>query len=173
MNSKKTKKIVLVSLFTALVCVATMAIKIPTVNGYIHLGDTLVYLSGIFLGPIFGPIAAGFGSFLADMLSGYPAWALPSLIIKALDALVFGILFKRVVYTNEGMTSLLSKYIVALLLGGSIMVGGYFVTGVILYSYSGALASIIPNVVQALGGGIIGYPIFIALSKQKSIQKML
>jgi len=173
MENSKTKKIVIVSLFTALVAVATIAIKIPTINGYIHLGDTLVYLSGIFLGPIYGPIAAGFGSFLADMLIGYPVWALPSLLIKGLDALVFALIFKKVKHVSGSSKSLIGKYLLALLIGGSIMVGGYFATSVVLYSYAGAIGSIIPNIVQAVGGGIIAYPIMLALFKQKSIQKFL
>ncbi len=124
MNSSKTKKIVIVALFTALVAVATMAVKIPTINGYIHLGDTLVYLCGIFLGPVYGAIAAGMGSFLADMLSGYAIWAIPSFLIKALDAFVFGLIFKKVILNNIKMKSLLIRYVIALAIGGSIMVGG-------------------------------------------------
>lgn len=173
MENSKTKKIVIVSLFTALVTVATIAIKIPTINGYIHLGDTLVYLSGVFLGPVYGPIAAGFGSFLADILAGYPMWALPSLLIKGLDALVFAIIFKKVKTVSKSSKTLISRYLLALLIGGTIMVSGYFVTSVVLYSYAGAIGSVVPNIVQAVGGGIIAYPIMIALFKQKSIQKLL
>jgi uncharacterized membrane protein len=173
MENSKTKKIVIVSLFTALVAVATIAIKIPTPNGYIHLGDTLVYLSGIFLGPVYGPIAAGGGSFVSYILGGYPVWALPSLLIKSLDALVFAIVFKNVKSVSGSSKSLIRKYILALMIGGSIMVGGYFATSVVLYSYAGALGSIGPNIIQAVGGGIIAYPIMIALFKQKSIQKIL
>ncbi|MEA1975486.1 MAG: ECF transporter S component [Bacillota bacterium] len=171
MSNSKTRKIVIVALFTALVAVATMAIKIPTINGYIHLGDTMVYLCGIFLGPIYGPIAAGVGSFLADILSGYAIWSMPSLLIKALDALVFGLIFKKVIFENVTAESLVVKYVLSLLIGGSIMVAGYFVTSVVIYSYAGALSSVIPNIVQAIGGGIIAYPIFIALKNQKIINK--
>ena len=57
----------------ALVCTATMVIRIPTpgTNGYIHPGDALVILSGIFLGPVQGLLAAGSGSALADFRGGY------------------------------------------------------------------------------------------------------
>jgi len=173
MKNSKTKRIVIVSLFTALVAVATIAIKIPTINGYIHLGDTLVYLSGIFLGPIYGPIAAGFGSFMADILAGYPLWALPSFLIKGLDALVFALVFRNVKGASLNSKSIIAKYLVALLIGGSIMVSGYFVTSIVVYSYAGAIASIIPNTIQAIGGGIIAYPIMGALFKQKFIQRIL
>ena len=50
------KKLVTAALFAALACVATMSIRIPTpgTNGYIHPGDALVILAGVFLGPAWG-----------------------------------------------------------------------------------------------------------------------
>ena len=44
----QTKKLVYTALFTALCCVGTMVIQIPTpaTHGYIHLGDAFVILSG-------------------------------------------------------------------------------------------------------------------------------
>ena len=69
----KTKKIVMTALFAALACVATMSIRIPTpgTGGYIHPGDAVVILSGIILGPVYGFLAAGIGSCMADLLGGY------------------------------------------------------------------------------------------------------
>ena len=59
-----TKKIILAALFAALVCVATMSIRIPTIGtgGYIHPGDAIVILCGVILGPVWGFLAAGIGS---------------------------------------------------------------------------------------------------------------
>ena len=67
------KKIVMAALFAALACVATMSIRIPTpgTNGYIHPGDAIVILSGVVLGPVWGLLAAGIGSAMADLLGGY------------------------------------------------------------------------------------------------------
>ena len=50
-----TKKLVLSALFAALACVATMSIRIPTpgTGGYIHPGDAIVILCGVFLDPRF------------------------------------------------------------------------------------------------------------------------
>ena len=49
-----TKKLVLSALFAALACVATMSIRIPTpgTGGYIHPGDAIVILCGVFLDPV-------------------------------------------------------------------------------------------------------------------------
>ena len=89
MKKKKstTKKLVMTALFTALTMVSTMLIRIPLPMGYVHLGDAFVLLSAFILGPIWGTIAAGVGSALADVI-GYIAYAPATLIIKALMAFV-------------------------------------------------------------------------------------
>ena len=61
MQTKKTLKLVIAALLAAMTCVATMVIKIPltATGGYINLGDCIVVLSGILLGPLYGGLAAG------------------------------------------------------------------------------------------------------------------
>ena len=89
---KDTKKLVIAALMAAFTCVATMIIKFQTPTfGYIHLGDGLVLLCGIVLGPVTGGLAAGIGSMFADIFSGYITWAPATLIIKALTAFVAGL----------------------------------------------------------------------------------
>lgn len=57
----------------ALTCVLTMAVRIPSpTKGYLNLGDCAVLFSGWLLGPIYGTVAGGVGSALADLLAGYP-----------------------------------------------------------------------------------------------------
>ena len=76
-NSNKTLRIVLTALMAAMACVATMVIKIPipATGGYINLGDSIVLLSGVVLGPVYGGLAAGLGSALADLRGGYGVFA--------------------------------------------------------------------------------------------------
>lgn len=66
----KLKLMITAALFAALSCAATMSIRIPTpgTGGYIHPGDAIVILSGIVLGPVWGFLAGGIGSALADLL---------------------------------------------------------------------------------------------------------
>jgi len=73
MERLSTKKLVMCALFAALACVATMSIRIPTpaTGGYIHPGDAVVILCGIFMGPAEAFLAAGIGSCMADLLGGY------------------------------------------------------------------------------------------------------
>ena len=89
----KTLKLTMTSLFAALICVATLIIRITTMgNGYIHLGDAFVVLSGILLGPVSGALAAGIGSAFADVFAGYIQYAVATFIIKALMAMISGLL---------------------------------------------------------------------------------
>jgi len=80
------------ALMTAFVFITTSVIKIPIpfTNGYIHAGDTAIFLGGILLGPVHGAVAAGIGSAMADLLGGYAHWALPTLLIKGLMGFIVG-----------------------------------------------------------------------------------
>ena len=76
-----TKRLVLSSLISALICVATALIKIPTPFGYIHPGDAPVVLAAFVLSPTYGFLAAGIGSCLADLFSGYAMYAPVTFVI--------------------------------------------------------------------------------------------
>ena len=83
MRNDNTNKIVLTGLMMCLVTVATMFIKVPVpfTQGYVHLGDSMIFLSVLVLGKRNGVIAAGVGSALGDILGGYAFWAPWTLII--------------------------------------------------------------------------------------------
>ena len=163
MNSNL-KKIVMTALFAALACVATMSIRIPTpgTSGYIHPGDAVVILSGVILGPVYGLLAGGIGSAMADLLGGYFVYVPITFAIKGLIALV-----SALVYQSVGKNSK-SRY-VAVILGGVIdiifVAGGYFVCEYFIYG-AGAAASIPANIIQGVGGLVIScilYPILISV----------
>jgi len=167
-----TKKLVLAGLMGALALVGTMVIQIPTAGGYIHLGDSIVYLCGILLGPFLGGAAAAVGSMLADVLSGYANYAVPTFLIKGLDAMVVGFIYMHVLKNAETVTSKAIRYVVAFIPGGLIMVGGYAITSYFFYGIGGAIGSFGPNFVQAFVGGALGLPLLMALEKA-NVKKMI
>ena len=149
----KTKKIVVASLMAALTCVATMIIKIPSpLEGYLNLGDCVVLVAGWMLSPAYGFLAAGLGSALADLLSGYAIYAPATFVIKGLMALaafaVYKLLQKRV-----GKFS-------ARLIGGVtaevLMIAGYFVFEGFMYGFGPSVVNIPANAVQGVAGIIVG-----------------
>ena len=76
MRASRWSRLVYTALFTALTTVATLVIQVPSpMSGYVNLGDAMVLLSAWILGPVYGTAAAGIGSMLADLLSGYAYYA--------------------------------------------------------------------------------------------------
>lgn len=148
-----TKKIVTASMLAALVCVATMIIKIPSpLKGYINLGDCVVLLTGWLLSPLYGFLAAGIGSALADVFSGYIAYAPATFVIKGLMSIIAYFSFRLI---HKRLGSFPSR-----ILSGSlseiIMILGYFVFEGFLYGFVPSLVNIPANAVQGALGLIIG-----------------
>ena len=160
---KDTKKLVMAALFAALSCVATMSIRIPTpgTGGYIHPGDAIVILSGVFLGPGYGALAAGIGSALSDLIGGYFVYVPITLVIKGAVAFVAGYAFRKL--QQRGVNSYIGVAV-----GGIadiiLVAGGYFLCEIPLYSAAGAAASIPANLIQGVSGLVIGLILFPILS---------
>lgn len=158
-------KITMTALFAAIVCVATVTIRIPIVatNGYIHLGDAFVILSGVLLGSGYGAVAAGIGAMLADIIGGYFIYAPITFVIKALMAIGVWLISVKIYENGEekGMKEhhgLSAHENIRLLFGGVfaavINVAGYFIFEWILYG-SAAFLGIPGNLVQGISGLVI------------------
>lgn len=164
MTDKRVRKIVFASLFAALCCVATMAIRIPTpLGGYIHAGDAVVVLAAFLLGPLWGALAAGIGSGLADIVSGYVLYAPGTMIIKAAVALIAGALLRAAFIKKQSLRALLAGVISEVF-----MVAGYlFYEAVILGFGTAAVANIPMNSIQAVAGAAAGTALYAAINKTK------
>lgn len=160
------KRLTGAGIMTALVVVGTMLIQVPTLTkGYIHIGDSMVYLSGIMLGPLAGSLAAALGSLLADVLSGYGIYAPATFVIKGLDALVVGYIYHRLITEHDPVVKKIISFSVAVILGGSIMVTGYLAYETFLYGFATAVLGVAANITQAVGGGVLAAPLLLALNK--------
>ncbi|MBS5703388.1 MAG: ECF transporter S component [Butyricicoccus pullicaecorum] len=172
MKQNTTRTLVLAALLAAFTTVATMIIKIPTPTmGYIHLGDGLVLLCGILLGPGLGAAAAGIGSMFADIFSGYAAWAPATLIIKAATAFLGGWVFHKL-HVSGSATPV--RTVLAGIPAEIVMVFGYYVYEVGLAMAGGsafgaaavATASGVPfNIVQGAAGVIVSAVLLPVLSR--------
>jgi len=85
------------AILTALVTAATMvfSISVPQTRGFFNIGETMVYTSAFLFGPLVGSFSGGVGSMLADLLLGYPHYAPATLVIKACEGGVVGVLTRR------------------------------------------------------------------------------
>lgn len=156
-------------MFAALVCVATMLIKIPSpLKGYLNLGDCVVLLSGWILSPGYAFAAAGIGSAMADLFSGYVVYAPATFVIKGLMALT--------VYCAARFLIKKVGTLAARLIGGlsaeAIMVLGYFVFEGILYGFAPSVVNIPANGVQGAVGLLLGI-LLIKLFEKQNVIKLL
>ena len=166
MHTMKTKKLVLTALFMSLTMVATMFIRIPLPLGYVNLGDAFVFLSVFILGPIYGTVAAGIGSALADLF-GYILYAPGTLIIKTAMALTAYILYKLLLkMTKKAFWAELTAGVA----GAVVMAFGYFLYETLFFST--ASVAIVNAPWNLLQGGV-GVAISVVIMRILSATKVL
>ncbi len=148
--------IALLAIFTALTTVATIVfiIPIPSTFGYFNLGDALVMISGILLGPIGGFIAGGAGSAMGDLALGYVGYAPFTFFIKGGEGLVVGAISRY----SGNKTTLRFWDVIAVLLGSIIMLSGYYIAEVVflgLAPHAALLELVAFNSIQVIAGSAI------------------
>lgn len=155
------------AVFGALICVLTMviAIPIPATQGFINIGDAGVMITGLLFGPLIGGLAGGIGSMLADIFLGYAIYAPATLIIKGLEGFLVGIIANPKRYISR----LNYRDLLAVIVGGLIMVFGYFIYEIILFGVPGALFEFIFNGIIQLGLSAIISIIFTTVFRKSII----
>lgn len=148
MNNNKLFKMVATALFTAMIFVLTRFVSVPVATGYVHFGDALVYLVASVMGGPWGFFAAAVGEALADVAAGWITYAPATLIVKALIALPFALVWKK---SDKVLTPLNALLTIP---AGVITVAGYFVADLII-DKSYAFVNIPGNVIQAVGSAVV------------------
>lgn len=166
-NYSKTLGLVQVALMAAMICVATMMIKVPTSIGFTHIGDSMVFLSVFVLGKRKAVAASAIGMCMADILSGYAYYAPFTLIIKAIMALIAASIAYRGEYHGDNVLN----NVLACVVAGLWMVVAYFFAGSFISTYmlfkTGsfyqgmimAVPELSGNLIQAAVGMIIAIPL--------------
>jgi len=157
------KVLIRYSVLIALTTVMTMVIQIPTVgtNGYLNLGDMVVFIAALTMDKKAGLIVGGVGSAMADLLLGYTHYAPITLIVKGLEGYIAG----RILETNMGSR----RPIIATTIGGIFMAFGYFIPETIMYG-KGAIATIPGNLAQGMLGAITSVVLYQALKRTQSLK---
>jgi uncharacterized membrane protein len=166
MNTNKIIKLVTAALMAAMTCVATflLPIHVPGLSGgYIHPGDAFVLLSGIILGPLYGSIAAGIGSMLADIVVGYPYFYV-TLIVKALAALVGVFVYRRFKVVPVILAAIFSGIVVTL---------GYFIFETGVFGLPTAIFDVPFNIIQNIFSIILSAVLLPLLRKVPQIKNMI
>lgn len=157
MKENTAKYVTVNALAIALVCIATMAIQIPIPLGYMHLGNTCILLVAVLFGQTTGLLAGGIGSALADLLTGYTQWVLPTLIIKSIMGFAIGAIAHR---KGTGFYMVNIRTFLGSAAGIVIMIFGYFAAGAIM---NGSIYTGWTQVPGLTLEGIIGMVVFYAI----------
>ena len=156
----RTQDLALIALFIALCTVSTMLIRIPLpTSGYANLGDAIVLLAGWILGPIYGALAAGLGTALADLI-GYPIYAPATFIIKFAVAFFASKLISR--YESLSFVHLC---VIGLMCELIMLVGYYIYDAILLGNILSPALNLPGNIMQAVIGTLVAAFLYRHLSR--------
>jgi len=172
MTYKRVQKLVLASLFAALCYVMTLVVQVPSpMQGYVNLGDCAVLLSAWILGPVYGGAAAGIGSMLADLLTGYAHYAPGTFIIKLAMAVTAAWIFRAL--QSRASHILPVSQAVSGIAAETIMVCGYFGYASLLLGKGLAAASSIPgNIIQGIFGLAAAAAVYAVLDRSHALDRL-
>lgn len=159
-QSIKMRYLTLTGLMAAMIAIMTAYIchiPIGANGGYIHFGDSLIYLAAVILPTPYALAAAAIGGGLADLMTA-PMWMPATIIIKMLITIPF---------TNKSTKIITPRNIIATVIAYLISGIGYFIAEYIIFgAFSTAfLASMSESLIQS-GGSAIFFIIFgLALDK--------
>ena len=155
MSSKpnQLRTLVLAALFAAIIFVFTAYIlHIPFLTGYIHFGDTFIYLAACLLPTPYAVAAAAIGAGLSDLLT-FPIWVGPTILIKSLTVLCFTSKTGRIV-CKRNIAGLVLAFFVS-------VVGYYIATGLLFQDWLIPMVRIGTDIVPPLVCAVI----FLALGR--------
>ena len=163
-NQKGILYMCLAGVLAALVFVFTAYLHIPSVNGYVHIGDGFIYFAACLLPLPYGLFVGAGGAVLADCLTGYAVWAPGSAVIKALLVICF---------CRKGNKILCRRNWIALLPAAAICVGGYYLYGsIITGNFVAPLADVPGNVMQSLCSSVL-FAVLAAAADKLNLKKYL
>lgn len=142
MNDQKLKTMAITGILTTMIFVFTAYIHIPSFNGYVHIGDGLLYLAAALLPTPYAMFAGSIGAVLADCLTGYAVWAPASFVIKLLTVLFFSTKGNRIIGKHN---------LLALLPAALLCLGGYYLYESLIFSnFISPLYGLLGNLMQAI-----------------------
>ena len=157
MKRKNIKLTCISGLFAALVFVVTAYLHIPTVNGYVHVGDGIIYLVAALLPMPYAVTVGAVGALLADCLTGFAILAPGSVIIKAVTVLLFTARENKII-TRRNLFALLPAAVVC--------AGGYYLYEALVYgNFVAALVGIPASITQSAASSVLFVSIGLAADK--------
>jgi len=157
-SSRSAIRIATLAICTALVCVFTLIVRIPTTRGYLNLCDVAICFISFTLGPVSAFVSGGLGTAIADVAGGYSQWAPVTFVCHGVEGLVAALVLRG----NSGKAgkALASIAVIVCVAGGYFLLSGIFLTG-----FDVALTEIPGNIMQSAVGAIFGLILSEAVKK--------
>ena len=117
-QSVRMRYLTITGLFAAMIAIMTAYIchiPVGANNGYIHFGDSLIYLAAALLPTPYALAAAAIGGGLADLMTS-PLWAPATIIIKMLITIPFSSQSAKIVTKSQNADTKCVYYIILFLL---------------------------------------------------------
>lgn len=153
MKPNQIKNLVTTALFAAAIAILILFIRLPIpgqTQGYVNLGDSVIYLAAYILPAPYAMAAGALGGAIADLSVGAVVYAVPTAVIKALMALEAAFFFKLAKKT-------LGSFL-ALVIGAFVLVGGYFIFELVVWGWAYAVSGLVWNLFQGVAGSIFYIP---------------
>lgn len=169
-----TLMIALSAVFAALIAVLTSMVRIPTgINeGYVHIGDSMIFLVSSMLPMPYSILASSIGGACADLIAGVPVWAPATAIIKGLNAVPFALMLKYNIKHNKNEKIISWQMTLMLIISSFITVLGYYIAEGIMFSFKTALLISPLGFIQVGGSALVYYAIGLSLDKSKLTPKL-
>lgn len=155
----KTKDMTKLAMMVALTVTLSIMfiIPIPATKGFVTLCEVGIYASALLFGPTGGFLVGALSGGLIDLISGYPEWAIFSIIIHGVQGFLLGYLYNK--FPNR------KGLFLGFPLASLFMMIGYALATALLYGWVAGLASLPGNAVQNIFGIAVTLPLFQALQK--------
>jgi len=131
--------------------IALSSFGVPVPGGHLYLCDIVICLAALLLNPLEAFVACGVGSFLGDLIF-YPAPMFVSLVTHGIQGIVISLIAQKTLKKHP-----LSAQIIAVTIGAIIMVVGYTLGKIYVYSTKEyAIIKLPYEIAQAAIGAIVG-----------------
>ena len=131
---------------------ATTFINIPypgSAGGLMHLGTLMLFIIALKFGKYYGAISGGIGMVIFDIIGGWMAWAPGTLFVR----LIMGFVVGWISQSKLGQGHNIYKNVLGIILGGLVMIIGYYLyEAIFLTSFGAASLSFFGNGAQILIG---------------------
>lgn len=161
-TNRNALKVSVVAVLTAVVVVFTMIVRIPTAKGYLNLCDVAICFIAFTFGPWSAFIAAGLGTALADLFSGYAQWAPISFVVHGLEGLLVALIVRK---KDSITTPFIAKILAGIVCMATVSLGYFILSTWFISGYAVAAAEIPWNLVQSGVGVVLGLALATAVKR--------